>query len=178
MSVPDRGALAERVLRHFAELHRRYEQSGGPYKMTPRGVWATSRPEALLFFFRELGLDRYSLFGDLGCGDGAAVCCGALFSRAVGIECDPVLCRKARENAQALGLFHRAAFVCGDFLDLRLDPFDVLYIYPDKPLDPLIGKLQGWSGTLLVYGPHFPPKGLKPFDTLAWQRENLSVYAL
>lgn len=177
MSDPDRGGLSERLLRHFTDRHRCDEHTGGPYKMTSRGVWATSRPEALLVFFRHLGLERYGFFGDLGCGDGVAVCCAALFTRAVGIEADPELCRKALENAHALGLSRRTAFVCGDFLDFRLDPFDVLYIYPDKPLDPLIEKLYGWSGIFLVYGPHFPPEGLRLLSGLTWQRESLSVYA-
>ncbi|MEJ5364945.1 MAG: hypothetical protein WHS86_07590 [Desulfosoma sp.] len=177
MSVPDRGVLSQRVLRHFADQYRYCEGTGGTYKMTSRGAWATSRPEAVLHFFHELGLDRYRLFGDLGCGDGVAVCGAALFTRAVGIEADPDLCRIARENAGALGLLYRTAFLCGDFLSLRLDPFDVLYIYPDKPLDSLIAKLHGWSGTLLVYGPHFPPDGRPLLRSLSWERETLSVYS-
>jgi SAM-dependent methyltransferase len=177
MSVPDRSAFSERVLRHFADRYGRRTALGGTYKMTSRGAWATSRPEAVLHFFHELGLDRYRLFGDLGCGDGVAVCVAALFTHAVGIEADPDLSRHARENARALGLLHRTAFICGDFLDLRLDPFDVLYIYPDKPLDSLTAKLHGWSGILLVYGPHFPPHGWPLLRRCAWEWETLSVYA-
>lgn len=177
MSVPDRDALSERMLRHFADRYRRHEATGGTYKMTSRGAWATSRPEAVLRFFHELALDRYRLFADLGCGDGVAVCGAALFTRAVGIEADPDLCRQAQENARALGLVHGTAFICADFLDLRLDPFDVLYIYPDKPLDSLMEKIRGWSGTLLVYGPHFPLRGRAPVGRFSWQRETLSVYA-
>ena len=178
MSVPQRSALSERVLRHFADRYGPWEAMGGTYKMTSRGAWATSRPEAVLRFFHELGLDRCRLFGDLGCGDGVAACGAALFTHAVGIEADPELCRQARENACALGLGHRTAFICGDFLDLRLDPFDVLYIYPDKPLDALTAKLRGWSGILLVYGPHFAPHGRPLLRRCSWERETLSVYAL
>lgn len=140
-------------------------------------MWASARPEALVSFFDTLTLKKYRRFGDLGCGDGVAVCCAALFvERAIGIEADLELCRQARDNAQALGLGDRCAFVCADFLDVPLDSFDVLYIYPDKPLDALYKKLKGWSGALLVYGPHFPPQGLLPVTTYTWERETLRLY--
>lgn len=144
--------------------------------MTPLGAWATARPQALLTFFRDVRMEEHRRLADLGCGDGIAVCCAALFCGAVGIEVDRSLCAEAQENARALGLAHRAAFVCADFRHLRLHPFDVLYIYPDQPLTGLEHKLSGWNGTLLVYGPHFSPRSWKPIEVFRWEKETLSVY--
>lgn len=169
--------LCARFVAHFCQLYREYEKKGGAYKLTPLGAWATARPQALLELFQEVKLQRHSRFADLGCGDGVAVCCAALFCRAVGIEADLALCIEAQENARALGLMHRTAFVCADYRHVRLGSFDVLYIYPDKPLAGLERKLTGWSGTLLVYGPHFSPKNWKPSQVFRWEKETLSLYA-
>ncbi len=165
-------------LDYFQKRYQRYEQQGGAYKLTSLGAWATARPEALVSFFQRLGLEKHHRFADLGCGDGVAVCCAAHYCQATGIEADWDLCREAQMNARALGLESRTTFVCADFLQLRLDPFDFLYIYPDKPLEALWRKIRDWTGTLLVYGPHFPPKSQAPFKVYTWERETLSVYVI
>lgn len=166
------------VLRYYRALHEGWERSGRPlYRDTSLGAWAGSRPEHLYYFFRRVGLARYRLFIDLGSGDGLAACLASLFTRAIGIEIDPDLCRTARTASVDLGLHGRAEFVCGDFLGQSITRADCLFIYPDKPIHRLEPLLTGWRGTLLVYGPHLPAQSLTPRQRLACGRERLTRYA-
>lgn len=113
---------------------------------------------------------------DLGSGDGLVTCVAGLFTRAVGIEADPNLCRTAAESVRLLGLDDRVEIVCGDYLSMNLQRADCLYLYPDKPFDKLEPCLSTWSGRLLVYGPHMSPRHLQPETHLRCGRERLQVY--
>ncbi len=174
-SIPSRRLLP--ILRHYRHLHELLEQSGqGPYRMTSRGAWATSRIAHVHYFFKRLGLDKNRLFVDLGSGDGLVACVAGLFTRSVGIEADPDLCRTAAEAVQFLGMTDRVRIVCGDYLTMNLQGADCLYLYPDKPFTPLEQLLASWPGRLLVYGPHMPPSRLVPERRLRCGRERLQVY--
>lgn len=165
------------VIRYYGSLRREIEQSGGlPYRLTALGAWAASRPSHVRFFFREVGLNRYRHFVDLGSGDGIVTCIAALFTRATGIEIDRELCSVAGRAAQDLNIEKRADFICGDYLTQNLHKADCLYIYPDKPVYELEKALDGWAGTLLIYGPHFSPVNLKMVQRLDCGKESLTVY--
>jgi hypothetical protein len=169
--------LGRKISAHFRSRHRERFGDEGPYKMTPKGAWAASDPDALVFFFRRLSLETCRLFCDLGSGDGLAVCCAALFTRAVGIEADRELCREASASAHALLLPHPTLFVCADYTRLRPHRADCLYLYPDKPPTDLHRLVPpDWRGRLLIYGPHFPPRGFRCENTLRWKKETLHVY--
>lgn len=166
------------VCRHFRAQHLARETSGGRlYRETQLGAWATSRPEHLYYFFRSIELSRFRLFIDLGSGDGIVACIASLFTRAVGIEIDPELCSSARQSSIELGLQDHVELICGDFLGQRIRRADSLFIYPDKPMGRLEELLEGWKGTLLVYGPHLPVSRMTPLHRLACGRERLQVYA-
>lgn len=165
------------LARHYRRRYAALEQSGsGCYQLTSLGAWATSRAAHVFYFFRTIGLDRCRLFIDLGSGDGIVTCIAGLFTRAVGIEADPGLCATAHHTAAALALNDRTAFLCGDYLRQRITRADCLYIYPDKPLYSLEQTLAAWPGTLLVYGPHLPPRRFVPARQLHCGREQLTVY--
>lgn len=103
--------------------------------------------------FEEIGLGDYGSLADLGSGDGRVVHLASLFTPARGFESDPSLVAVARAQALDLGL-RAASFRCGDFLETDLNPFEILYIYPDKPLTDLAAKLgRSYRGRLLAYGP-------------------------
>jgi hypothetical protein len=144
--------------------------------MTSRGAWAASRIAHVHSFFKRLGLEKHRLFIDLGSGDGLVACVAGLFTRSIGIEADPVLCRTAAEAIRLLGLTRRVELICGDYLTMNLQRADCLYLYPDKPFMPLEDLLASWPGRLLVYGPHIPPKQLAPELHLQCGRERLQVY--
>lgn len=172
----------ERLLERKAlELIRRFERNPDPrgidsYRLTVSGAWARSRPAHLFYFFRKIDLSAFRLFVDLGSGDGAAACMAGLFTSAVGIEADANLVAAAAATARDLKLGERVSFLRADFFTQRIRSADVLFIYPDKPVHVLEASLEGWDGTLLVYGPHFPPKKMKLERALKCGRETLAVY--
>jgi hypothetical protein len=146
------------------------------YKLTSSGAWAMSRPAHLFFFFRKINLSTFRLFVDLGSGDGIAACVAGLFTRAIGIESDPDLASAAAGAARDLKIEGRVGFIRADFFTQRIWAADCLYIYPDKPIHALEDLLDGWGGTLLVYGPHFPPRRLQTAAKLKCGKETLAVY--
>ncbi len=147
-----------------------------PYKMTPAGMWACSVAEELAELFAALDLGRFQHFADLGSGDGRAVLLAALYTQATGIEADPELVAVARHLAAELGLT-RADFIQGDLRQVDLSPYDLLFIYPDKPLTWLENLLPDlWRGRLLVYGPHFKPETMTHEKTLYAGRTLCSLW--
>jgi hypothetical protein len=169
---------SDEVIRYFQRLHACPEEHGEtlPYRLTPSGAWAAARPEHLFNFFERVGLSAFRLFIDLGSGDGVACCAAGLFTRSIGIESDSFLVSRAARTVRDLGLKERVGFICADFLTQRIQEADCLYIYPDKPIAALEKALEGWSGTLLVYGPHFPPGRLLLVEKLRCGMETMSVY--
>jgi len=145
--------------------------------LTALGAWAASRPAHLYSFFRKVDLSRFRLFIDLGSGDGVAACTAGLFTRSIGMESDPILVSRAALAARDLKLESRVSFICANFLTQRIQQADCLYIYPDKPVHAMEDTLEGWDGTLLIYGPHFPPKRFCLLEKLRCGRETMSVYA-
>ena len=114
---------------------------------------------------------------DLGSGDGVACCTAGLFTRSVGIESDPFLVARASRAARDLNLEDRVRFIRADFLTQGIREADCLYIYPDRPVYVLEDVLADWAGTLLIYGPHFPPKRFRLREKLRCGRETMSVYS-
>jgi hypothetical protein len=168
-----------RIESHYRERYQRLDQSGeGCYRLTGLGAWAASVPDHVYYFFQQLGLERQRLLIDLGSGDGLVACIASLFTRSVGIEIDQHLCHTAKEVISALGLGERVAVVCGDYLTQQIQRADCLYVYPDKPLNELEDLLDGWSGVLLVAGPHFPMHSFEPVRRLTCGRDELVVYRL
>ena len=146
------------------------------YRMTASGAWAASRPAHLFYFFKKIGVLNFRLFIDLGSGDGVASCLAGLFTRSIGIESDPVLVLRASRAARDLKLDTRVQFIRADFLTQNIRGADCLFIYPDKPVYALEEALEGWAGTLLVYGPHFPPKRFCFAEKIRCGKETMSVY--
>eukprot|EP01022_Parablepharisma_sp_SALTPOND_P021475 TRINITY_DN4255_c0_g5_i1.p2 TRINITY_DN4255_c0_g5~~TRINITY_DN4255_c0_g5_i1.p2 ORF type:complete len:177 (+),score=67.94 TRINITY_DN4255_c0_g5_i1:1-531(+) len=152
-----------RVEAALKQYHDSLEQ---PYKVTPAGMWACSQTHEVFDLLGKLELSRYHRMVDLGSGDGRVVLLAALFLPATGIEADPELVAASRAMAQELGL-ERAGFMCADCRSADLTPYDLLFIYPDKPLDWLVQRLpDDWRGSLLVYGTYFQPSGLTHLKTL------------
>ncbi len=95
---------------------------------------------------------------ELGSGDGKVALIGSLFTRVTGYETDESLYKKSLEIRDELELSN-VVFLLEDYLLADLSPYDILYLYPDKPFSVLEETLRAsWHGHLLVYGPHFPPR--------------------
>lgn len=119
----------------------------------------------------------FRLFIDLGSGDGVASCIAGLFTSSIGIEIDPLLVSRASRASRDLKLDDRVGFIRADFLTQGIEQADCLFIYPDKPVHALEEVLADWGGTLLIYGPHFPPNRLRLREKLRCGREAVSVYS-
>lgn len=167
---------AARVVRYFEGKGVARDSGRLAYRLTGSGAWARSRPAHLFYFFRKIGLRDSRIFLDLGSGDGTACCVAGLFTRAVGIEADPALVEKARRAALDLDLSEQVSFIRADYLTQNIKAADRVYIYPDKPVYAVEDLLQDWPGTLLVYGPHFPPEKMRPVQRLRCGRETLTSY--
>ncbi|GLI33464.1 hypothetical protein [Desulforhabdus amnigena] len=166
-----------RVINYYRKRYKAMEENGqSPYRFTALGAWAASRAPHVFHFFRSIHLDQYRSFVDLGSGDGLVACLAGLFTRSIGIEIDPELCREAHLAAAHLGMERQVEFICSDYLSQNLVSADCLYIYPDKPFYALEKMLADWKGTLLVYGPHFPPKHLTPIQHLECGNERIVLY--
>jgi predicted O-methyltransferase YrrM len=72
---------------------------------------------------------------DLGSGDGRIVITAArrYGAKGMGVEIDPALVQKARENAKAAGVADRATFVEGDIFEANIRDATVItmYLLPD-----------------------------------------------
>lgn len=91
---------------------------------------------------------------DLGCGDGRLVIAAAeLGARGIGVDIDPVLVRRSRENALAAGQAERTEFRTGNFFEADLSGATVVALYllhsvNAKLLPKLLRELR--PGTRLV----------------------------
>lgn len=102
-----------------------------PAKKQPDVVYVpTPQPvvEAMLELARVTPAD---VVYDLGSGDGRIVITAArkYGARGVGVEMDPVLVKKARENAAAAGVSGRVRFVTADLFDTDLRRATVVTLY-------------------------------------------------
>jgi hypothetical protein len=173
----NQGRAFSTIVRYFRTLHAASKDAGAvPYRLTSRGAWAASRAPHVFSFFRRVGLNQYDSFLDLGSGDGIVACIAGLFTRSVGIEIDPGLCRLAQRAARELHLADSVSFICGNYLELPIRRATCLYHYPDKPMDDLARLLTNWDGVFLIYGPHFPLRTMIPVSRLECGRERMVVY--
>ena len=143
-----------------AAYERSYEilRSAGnlPYLSTRAGMWAVSDSLEVYKAFCHFRIGQYHHVADLGSGDGKVVLIASIFTQATGYEINEALYNNSLEIRRELNLTN-AKFLQEDFLRADLSPYDLLYVYPDKPLYALEKKLlSGWRGRLLVNGPHFP----------------------
>jgi hypothetical protein len=149
-----------------AALAEHQESHGTEYRVTPAGLWTRSDLDEVLDLFVQIGLGQYKCMVDLGSGEGRVVCLASYFTQAVGIEADPWLVAQSRVLAADLGL-DRAEFKQTDLSNADLSPYDLLYVFPDKPLDWLERMpLRSWRGKLLVYGSGFQPESLRHLSTI------------
>lgn len=173
---------AERAAR-FADIERLYgawyaelsAQGATHARPTPRGLWAPSAPRDVYALLERLSAHGCKQFADLGSGDGLVTCIASLFCPATGIECDPALVERACAMRNRLGL--TAQFICADYLAADLSSYDLLYVYPDKPLYSLEEALAArLKGRLVVYSVHFPLKRLRLLETVRLGTCQAAVY--
>lgn len=126
------------------------------------GLWGCSAPDSIFNFFKEIQLDKFNNFLDLGSGDGIVVLIASLFTNARGIEFDKELHNKAKEIQDKLNI--KAEFESMDFNEANLSEYDIIFINPDKSFArSKVEKklLHEMTGILAVYNHIFSPNFLK-----------------
>jgi cyclopropane fatty-acyl-phospholipid synthase-like methyltransferase len=119
---------------------------------------------------------------DLGCGDGRILIAAArdFGAKAVGIELSPVLARRSREQAEAMGLGHRVSVIEGDLLAADLRDADVVSLYlmteANSQLRPKLER-ELKPGARVV-SLEFEIRGWKPVkvDKLTAHRHDYKIY--
>jgi len=119
---------------------------------------------------------------DLGSGDGRVVITAAqkYGARAVGVEIDPVQCRKAEEKIKAMGLSDRVTIKEGSALRVDLSPANVVTMFfltaSNERLKPSLEKYLK-PGSRVVSN-EFPVKGWKPVEVVHVKTGNMehSIY--
>ena len=138
--------------RAFAEIKKEYDnfyrgllrQGKLPLRETSKGFWGNAIAEEVYGAFKKLKLHKFRSFIDLGSGDGKVVLIASLFcKRAVGIEIDPDLHKKALEIQRRLSI-PNAIFYNNDFYAHSISEFDAVFIYPDQPME------RGFENKLLI----------------------------
>jgi protein-L-isoaspartate O-methyltransferase len=105
---------------------------------------------------------------DLGSGDGRIIIAAAqkFGARAVGIELQPGLCRKAEERIKALGLEDRVSVIQGSALRTDLSPATVVTMYlltgSNEKLRPSLEKYLKPGARVVSID--YPVKGWKPAE--------------
>ena len=124
-------------------------------------------------FFKEIGLQNYRHFLDLGCGDGRVVLVASLFTKASGIEFSGELIKVAETIRDDLGI--DCDLIAGDYLDHDLSGYDIIFINPDHGFKELEEKLsRELKGPLFVYNEIFSPALLKKCRKY-WYRQTAIV---
>ena len=106
-----------------------------------RAPFVTTPSDVVVRMLRLAGTAPGDLVLDLGSGDGRIVITAAreFGARGLGIELDPRLVEKSRDNARAAGVGERVAFVQGDVLLADISSASVVTLYL---LPQLIQRLQ------------------------------------
>jgi protein-L-isoaspartate O-methyltransferase len=99
------------------------EPSLAPYVVTPQDVVAE--------MLRMAGVGKDDLVYDLGSGDGRIVIEAARLygARGMGVELDPELVRRARDNARRANVSHLVEFRQQDIMTVDLSPATVVTLY-------------------------------------------------
>ena len=128
---------------------------------TEKGVFGTSSMDSCFKFFKEIGLEKYEKFIDLGCGDGRIVLIASLFTKAVGIEFDETLLAKGVELRDGLGL--SCELIAEDYYSHDISGYDFVFMNPDQGFVwGMDNKLSlELTGELYVYNDVFVPNVLK-----------------
>ena len=145
----------------FKQLEDSLKQSGkGLVYRTEKGIYGTTNLDAIFKFFKEIGLQNYKHFLDLGCGDGRVVLIASLFTKSTGIEFDEELVSIAREISEQLSL--DCELITGDYLEHDITKYDIVFMNPDHEFGPLNEKLkEELQGPLFIYNNIFAPDNLK-----------------
>lgn len=157
--MPDRDMIFKKIKERYALFEQQLKDSGrGLVYRTEKGIYGTTNIDNIFMFFKEINLQNYSHFLDLGCGDGRVVLVASLFTNSTGIEFSRELLEAGIAIKDELKL--NCGFVVGDYLAHDISSYDIVFINPDHEFGELNAKLRNeFKGPLFVYNEIFAPEG-------------------
>ena len=139
-------------------------------KRTPDIYYTPTRHAVADAMLQLAGVTRTDVVYDLGSGDGRIVIIAAqkYGARGVGVEIDPALVARARQNAEDAGVISLVSFVEGDLFATDLSPATVVTMYlsgsVNRRLEPKL-KRELRPGARVV-SHQFPMPGWTPDATI------------
>jgi ubiquinone/menaquinone biosynthesis C-methylase UbiE len=102
--------------------------AGEPRKLAP---YVSSPISVVDKMLEAAGLRGGDTLYDLGCGDGRIVLAAAkgFGARAVGIEISEALAKRARQQAESMGLQDQVKIITADMMDVDVSPASVVSLY-------------------------------------------------
>jgi hypothetical protein len=178
MEVKERDRKFETIKKAYDNYYSSLVKEGKPLvRDTKVGIWGVSVSNNVYNFFKDIHLEKYDSFLDLGSGDGKVVLIASLFTKAVGIEFDKEL------HDAAVGIKGELKLDCSlihdDFFKYDWGKYDIIFINPDQGFhkgveDKLLNELKG---NLFVYNFVFEPRFLKKGKKYWYDQTPITVYS-
>lgn len=134
-----------------------------------RVPWVPTREEFIEHALDLAGVGKGDVLYDLGCGDGrVAIAAAKRGARAVCVELNPDLLKRAFESAQSEGVAHMIRFVREDIFKADISEATVVYMYLLRSINDLLKpklKAELKKGTRIV-SLDFEISGWKDVKTL------------
>ena len=130
------------------------------WRDTKLGFWGKAVIDEVYETFKNIKMQNYESFLDIGSGDGCVALVASLFTKSTGIEIDKDLLIAGVNIRDRLGL--SCSFINADFRHIDLNEYDVIFINPDMPFHRGLDSLfKNYKGNLIVYGKHFLPSFMR-----------------
>jgi hypothetical protein len=177
MEPKERDKKFGKIKKAYDDYYSSLVKCGKPLvRDTKVGIWGVSISNNVYNFFKDMHLEKYDYFLDLGSGDGKVVLIASLFTKARGIEFDKELHDAAVKIRDSLKM--DCNFICDDFFKYDWSKHDVLFINPDQGFhkgveDKLLNELKG---KLFVYNFVFEPRFLKKGRKYWYDQTPITVY--
>ena len=170
----------KQIKEEYGNFYRELMKKGKlPMWSTELGFWNAAISHEVYEAFKQLNLQRFKKFIDLGSGDGIVTLIAALFcEEAHGVEHDNELFEKSIEMMHKLNI-NNARFHNKDFFEHDIDDYDVVFVSPDKPMERGLEKklLAELNGKLIHYGHHFHPVNLKKDKSFSVNNTLITLYS-
>tara|TARA_Y100000310_G_scaffold255151_1_gene262416 strand:+ start:1011 stop:1559 length:549 start_codon:yes stop_codon:yes gene_type:complete len=171
--------LYNKIKQKYGEFYRSFLQDGQlPMGSTEKGFWGYSIDDEVFEVFKKINLGKFDSFIDLGSGDGKVAIIASIFvKKAYGVEFDKDLIGHSNKLKEELGIGN-VEFINDDFYNLDFSKFDIIYNYPDEPMERKLEKklIKEMKGKIIVYGNHFHPKNLKRVEDMKIDWTKVGVY--
>ncbi|MBD3314046.1 hypothetical protein GF345_06390 [Candidatus Woesearchaeota archaeon] len=157
--------MFSRIKQEYIRLYGEFIADRKLARPTKVGYYGAASSDAAHDLFRKIKLDDFKSFADLGSGDGKIVLIASLFTKAAGIEIDQELIRTGEKIRDKLKIDKtKACFIEGDYLDIDLSGYDILFVNPDNPMYELEKKLRREmkkEARLIIAGKLYKPLNMK-----------------